>query len=471
MSEGNKQLVSISSMSRRRFLSIVGSASAAAMLAACGTATTPAPSGGGTPAGTGAQTAPTAVPQVATGGGELTYLTWTNFVPEMDTALDKLGAEWGEKNKVTVKIEHININDIPTRRAAAVAARSGPDLMWDTQNWPVLFKDNLADVTEVVDELGKANGGWYDFTKQFANADGKWRSVPNSVGTGAFVHRTDLFKQNNVTAPKTWDEFMKAAATMKKAGKPFGQALGHSFGDPPGFWYPWLWSHGGKEVAEDGKTVIINSPETVSSLERAIELYKTGLVEAGIAWDDTSNNRSYLAEEISCTSNGSSIYFVMGQNAAKTPADEAAKRLFANSDHFAMPAGPKGTYTLGGLYSVGIMGYSKQINAAKDFMRWYMDPARFTSWLDSGKGYLVGAAKTFENAPVFKTDPKMKPFLENFVGDKVKWLGWPGPLSAAAYRVFNNQTIVDMYAKACIGEFNPKAAATWAEGQLKTVYK
>jgi multiple sugar transport system substrate-binding protein len=329
----------------------------------------------------------------------------------------------------------------------------------------------LADVTDVVDELGKGNGGWYDFTKQFANADGKWRSVPNSVGTGAFVYRTDWFKQNNVSAPKTWDEFMKTAVTLKKFGKPIGQALGHSFGDPPGFWYPWLWSHGGKEVAEDGKTVIINSPETISSLERAIELYKTGLVEAGIAWDDTSNNRSYLAEEISCTNNGSSIYFVMAQNAAKTPADEAAKRLFENSNHFAMPAGPKGTYTLGGLYSVGIMSYSKQINAAKDFMRWYMEPARFTNWLDSGKGYLVGAAKTFENAPIFKTDPKMAPFLENFIGDKVKWLGWPGPLSAAAYRVFNNQTIVDMYAKACIGEFNPKAAATWAEGQLKGVYK
>ncbi len=44
-------------------------------------------------------------------------------------------------------------------------------------------------------------------------------------------------------------------------------------------------------------------------------------------------------------------------------------------------------------------------------------------------------------------------------------------MSAAAYRVYNNYTVIDMFAKACTGEFKPKDAVTWAEGQLKGVYK
>jgi len=42
---------------------------------------------------------------------------------------------------------------------------------------------------------------------------------------------------------------------LKAAGHPYGQTAGHTFGDAPGWWYPYLWSWGGKEVAEDGKTV------------------------------------------------------------------------------------------------------------------------------------------------------------------------------------------------------------------------
>src|SRR6185369_9739357 len=82
-------------VSRRQFLALVGSTTAAMLIAACSPS---APAG--PPAG--ATTAPTSAPQVSTGGGELNYLTWTNFVPEMDTKLDELCKQWGDKNKVNV---------------------------------------------------------------------------------------------------------------------------------------------------------------------------------------------------------------------------------------------------------------------------------------------------------------------------------------------------------------------------------
>lgn len=448
-------------MTRRQFLTLAGTASAAALLAAC------APGGGAPSAGT--TPGATSAPQVSTGGGELSYLTWTNFVPEMDTKLDQLAKTWGDQNKVNVKVEHININDIPARRAAAIQAKAGPDLIFDTQNWAQLFTDALVDVSDIMTTLDKDIGPVAEATKAYDVVNGAWKAVPNAFGGNAFVYRTDWFKEVGVTVPKTWDDFIKMAATLKKAGHPVGQTLGHSFGDPPSFWYPWLWAWGGKEVEADGKTVALDSPETLMAVEKAVELFKTGLIDGVLAWDDNSNNSAYAAEKIGCTLNGPSIYINAGRNAAK--GDAIAKRIYENSDHFLHPAGPKGVFSLVGPYSVGVMSYSKNQKAAKDFLLWLHQPPQYTDWLESGGGYLQSTFKKLEDLKVFTDQPKMKPYKDLLTSGSIHWVGWPGPLSAAAFRVYNNYTIIDLFAKACAGEYTPKEAINWAVGQLKNQYK
>ena len=108
--------------------------------------------------------------------------------------------------------------------------------------------------------------------------------------------------------PATWDEFRTAGQKLKKAGRPYGQTAGHTFGDAPGWWYPYLWSWGGKEVEADGKTVVLDSKETLESVKFAVPLWKETMDEGGLAWDDTNNNRAFLSGTISATNNGASIY-------------------------------------------------------------------------------------------------------------------------------------------------------------------
>ena len=107
---------------------------------------------------------------------------------------------------------------------------------------------------------------------------------------------------------ETWEEYRAAGKKLKAAGHPFGQTLGHTFGDAPGFWYPYLWSWGGKEVEADGKTVALNSKETIESVKFAVGFWKDCCDEGGLAWDDSSNNRAFLSGTISSTNNGASIY-------------------------------------------------------------------------------------------------------------------------------------------------------------------
>jgi multiple sugar transport system substrate-binding protein len=325
-------------LTRRRFLGVAATSALAALAAACAPATpTQAPAQKDTAAQKPAEAKTgdqAKAPAVSTGGGELLFLTWNNFVPEMDKKLDELGAKWGTDNKVKVTVEHIGINDIPTRRAAAITAKAGPDIFFDVQNWPLLFADSLVDVSDIVKSLGTTLNGFHDTFKAYVASGETWKGVPNAWGISAFIYRTDYAKSANAAVPKTWDEFMTFAAALKKFGKPVGQSLGHSFGDPPSFWYPWLWAHGGKEVAEDGKTVAINSPETLMAVEKAVELAKNGLADGVLAWDDNSNNRAFLAEEIGCTLNGNSIYFRIKADA---PKNDTLKAMLGNVEHFVPP--------------------------------------------------------------------------------------------------------------------------------------
>ena len=70
--------------------------------------------------------------------------------------------------------------------------------------------------------------------------------------------------------------------------------MGHSFGDPPTFSYPYLWSFGGAEVDESGKKVVVNSKAAIDSVKFMVDFWKDAHDEGGLAWDDSSNNRAFL---------------------------------------------------------------------------------------------------------------------------------------------------------------------------------
>ncbi len=158
-----------------------------------------------------------------------------------------------------------------------------------------------------------------------------------------------------------------------------------------------------------------------------------------------------------------------GRNAAK--GDALAKKVYDNSDHFLHPSGPKGVFSQVSPYSVGIMGYSKNQAAAKEFLTWFMQPEQYTEWLETGGGYLQSTFKKAEELKAFSAEPRMKPYKDLLTSGSIKWVGWPGPLTAASFSAYTNYVIVDMYAKACGGELAPKDAAKWAANELKKYYK
>jgi multiple sugar transport system substrate-binding protein len=401
-------------------------------------------------------------------GTTVHYLRWADFVPASDQLLKTKIAPEGEKVLgIKLTLEMVNANDIQARVTSAIQSGSGPDIILALSNWPQLYTESLADVSDVAEELGKSQGGFYDISKAVATGGNKWIGVPWCTGGGLVAYRKSWFDEiGSSKFPETWEALRDAGKKLKAKGRPLGQTLGHSFGDPPSFWYPYLWSWGGKEVEADGKTVALNSKETVESVKFAVGFWKDACDEGGLAWDDSSNNRAFLAGTISATNNGASIY-IEAKRKPDSYLTEKGTPMWQDTLHAPLPKGAGGQFNLPFPFTNMLMGYSKNQKPAKDFLRWVGSKPIFEQWFTSQQGYTDGATLMWEEDKVWGADPVLLPFRD--LPRKGRLMGYAGPPGRASAEAQTKYIIVDMYAKAVQG-MAPEEAVKWAHGELVKVY-
>jgi len=401
-------------------------------------------------------------------GATVHWLRWADFVPASDQLLKgKITQEAQKALGIKLNIETINANDIQARVTSSIQSGTGPDIILALNNWPQLYAASLADVGDLADEIGKEQGGYYEVNKTVATVEGKWIGLPWCVGGGLVAYRKSWLAEAGFNEfPKNWDEYRAAGKKLKAAGRPYGQTAGHTFGDAPGWWYPYLWSWGGEEVEADGKTVVLNSKETIESVKFAVPLWKETMDEGGLAWDDTNNNRAFLSGSISATNNGASIYI----EAKKKPDSyltETGRPMKDDILHAGIPAGPGGQFNLPGPFTDMLMSYSQNQKPAKDFMRWIRSKPVFDEWFTSQQGYTAGATKVWEEHPVWNLDPVLAPFKKIPVTGRLA--GYAGPPSRKAAEVTTKYIIVDMYAKAIQG-MPAEDAVKAAHAELVKIY-
>ncbi len=311
----------------------------------------------------------------------------------------------------------------------------------------------------MVGEFKKEWGDYYPAIEKYSNIGGKYLAFPHDFGGGVVHTRTSMFKDAGNEKPKSIGDYWEVGKKLKAKGKPFGQAFGHSFGDPPGWCYYLMWAYGGAELNDQGK-VGINSPETIKAVGDMITAFKDGYDETGLAWDDSSNNRAFLAETISSTLNGASIWWAAKND--KQP-------FFDDIGLMLNPPGPKGAALLPGFDSYVIPKYAKNVDAAKEFLRWSMKPDVWVPWFQLQQSYVGGVTQKFDaQAGWDKFPPIVQVFRE--IGPIARTVGFPGPPTQKAALAWSKYIVVDMFAKG-IQDNNAEAAVKWAETELKQVYE
>jgi len=396
------------------------------------------------------------------------WLRWADFVPASDVLLKgPITQECKKALGFNLKVETVNANDLQSRITSAIQSGAGADIIMGFNNWPQLYADSLADSGDVANEIASAQGGYYDVSTQIATVGNKWIGVPFTTGGAMIAYRKSWLEEAGYNAfPENWETFREAGKKLKAKGRPIGQTAGHTFGDAPGWWYPFLWSFGGKEVEADGKTVVLNSKETVESIKYAVALWKETMDEGGLAWDDTNNNRAFLSQTVSSTNNGASIY-IEAKKKPDTYKTEKNTPMWEDIRHAPIPKGVAGQYNLPGVFTDMLMGYSKNQPAAKEFLRWAHSKDVFDVWFTSQQGYSCGATKIWETHKVWQADPVLAPFHD--LPAKGRLVGYAGPPSRQAAEVVTKYIVVDMFAKAIQG-MPAEEAAKWAHGECAKAY-
>ena len=403
-------------------------------------------------------------------GTTLQWLKFVDFVPVSDQLLKgKIRDECKKALGIDLSIETINGDGVQARISAAIQSRSGPDIMMAVSNWAQLYADSLVDVSDIADEVGKAQGGFFQTARDIDNNGKRWIAMPFTILGVLFANRTSWFAEVGVAPdkfPATWDQYRAIGKQMKAKNHPYGQTLAHAFGDGPAFWYPYLWSWGGKEVEADGKAVALNSKETIESVKFAVAFWKECFDEGAMSWDDAGNNRAFLANTISSTSNGASIY-LLAKAKADTYMTETDKPLKDDIFHSPLPKGPAGQFSYHVPFSNLLPIYSKNQKAAKDFLRWFHTKEIYGEWFTSQQGFSTGTTRMWEDDPVWKVDPVMAPFRT--AAESGHFAGYAGPAGRAAAEAISKFIIVDMYAKAVQGA-PAEDAVKWAHEEMVKIY-
>ncbi len=398
---------------------------------------------------------------------EVHWLRWNDFVPTCDKLLrEKLIPDAEKALGIKVKFETVNGNDLQPRITSGVQSGAGPDLIMLFNNHPHLYSASLADLSDVAEEVGKEQGGYYGVSEGNCKVDGKWVAMPMAIVGALNAYRKSWFAEAGANKfPETWDEYRAVGKKLKAKGTPLGQALGQSFGDPPTFAYPLMWSFGGMEVDDKGK-VVINSPETVEAVKYMTAMWKDSFDEGGLAWDDASNNRAFLAGEISSTLNGASIYLLANREKGKYMTD-TKQELASDILHGELPAGPKGKFAFHTFQSHVMPSYSKNQKAAKDLLRFIHKKENYEQWFQMGLGFDTPGTKSWETHPMWDKDPVMKPFA--VAGKLGATPGRAGPPNAKAAEVLSKYLIVNMFASAIKGQ-KAEECVSAAEAELKKIY-
>lgn len=393
-------------------------------------------------------------------GAKINLLRWKRFVEAEDVAFMKIVDAFQKATGVTINVSNESYDDIQPKASVAANTGQGLDMVWGLYSLPFLFPQKCTDVTDVADYLAKKAGPWSESGKRYGMMGNKWIGLPVAATGGLINYRVSAAeKAGHKTFPKDLGGFQDLIKGLNKNGTPAGFALGHASGDANG-WLHWaLWAHGGNLIDTSNK-VVVNSPETAKALEYIKVLYDN-FVPGTASWNDSSNNKAFLAGQLYLTSNGISIYVT---------AKKESPQIAEDMNHAHLPAGVDGkTRELHLGFPILIFNFTKFPQACKAFSAFLMEPEQFNPWVEAAQGYLSPFLESYEKNPIWTADPKNTPYRDVAkTATTPAGLGQMGENAAAAIADF---VVVDMFANYCTGREDLKTAMASAERAAKRIFR
>jgi ABC-type glycerol-3-phosphate transport system substrate-binding protein len=282
------------------------------------------------------------------------------------TALADAATTWNKSHKTKVEVDLFDYD--PTRQRTVLSFSSGKgtyDVIGMDYAWMKQYVGSgyLVSMNDMVSKAA-ATIDMKDYIKAYVDwgtLDGKQYALPWFGAVYMLYYRTDLLQSAGVAVPKTWDEYVSAAKTLKQKTGIAGTTFIGKRDDPllDEYWSI-AWSYGA-EITKDGKTSAMNSPQAV----QALQTWSKALASA--PGDALSDDWPAAAAEFSEGKAAMMINFSDTSDALISDTSKVKGKVgFAP-----LPAGPTGKRTpnLGG-WGLGVSAKSTHQQEAFDFIAW-----------------------------------------------------------------------------------------------------
>ena len=401
---------------------------------------------------------------------EISLLQWSHFVPRYDEWFDAYAEEWGEENGVSVRVDHVNITELPPALTAAIEAGEGHTII-EMLFPPTAFIEGLHPLNDINEAAVAAHG------ERTANCEAT-SYLPITDTYFGFTHgyipdpgdyQISLWEDIGMPGgPSTWDELYEGGvAIMQKHGVPVGLGMSPEL-DSRMATRAVIWSHGGS-VQDENENVVLNSPETVAAVKYLAKLQNDAMTEEIFGWTAASNNQGLIAGELSYILNSISAY----RSLQKIDEEAAADIGFVQA--LAGPAGAFASSHVWQIYVIPEYVQGAELEAAKKFILDHTanySGAVYHSELYNFPCYAstVPELAGWLNEDPFGSEPADKLKVLETVNEWSVYIGYPGTANPAVMQAFGENLVVNMVARVAKGEQTAEEAVAEAHARAEEIF-
>ena len=236
--------------------------------------------------------------------GEVTWWTPNFNEARAKTLVEKFQAA---NPGITVKLEITTTDGLPQRVLTALQSGAAPDIVDVQHGWVNGYAQNKLVIP--LDDVITEREDYIPAALQYVTWDNKLWGIPYRIETHAVIFNKGDFTTAGLDPskpPQTWDELVAAAEKLSANGKSgFAITGGGEVGNTIFRSLPFMWMAGGGIISDDGKKVLVNSPESVKAVTFYTDFFKKKLSPASTLENDgTANRRLFIAEKVSMYQSG-----------------------------------------------------------------------------------------------------------------------------------------------------------------------
>jgi multiple sugar transport system substrate-binding protein len=424
-------------------------------------------------------------PYIANAAAKTAAVWWTQgFAEEEDISTKQLIANYEKASGNTIDLSIIPYAPERQKIISAITGGDVPDVVTANQaeiGALYAWQDKLVDVTDIVETQKAQYSEAALLSAKFYNNATKQRSfygVPYLGATLPFHIWNSLVEKAGyklADAPKTWDAFWDFFKPMQAKLRDAGLRNVYSLGlqvttngvDPNNVFHYFLAAYGGKDiVTEDGK-FHPDDPQVKEAMIKALtyptKAFKDGFVpSSALNWNDADDNNAFHSKQFIMDLDGTISTEVAIIKNKEDYDDIVTMGLPLSNDGKPIPSQLTVTNKL-------IPKGAKNIEVAKDFLKYFIQPKVVGEWLKVGLGRNTPVMASIVNDdPWWLADPHRKAYTEQAVLGQTYPAYWA--FNPAYSEIQNTHVWPIAWSDIIQNGMNPEEAAAKAIKQAEAIF-